>query len=119
MQYQKKERWEDFIKSANECSKLIIAEKPDFVIHCGDLFHNFKPTPGALRFAIKILEKFKEVNIPFYVIRGNHDASKAQAQRFGGTILKFLDDLGFLIYVQDEQIKINDDITILLVRREK
>ncbi|NHJ47679.1 MAG: DNA repair exonuclease [Asgard group archaeon] len=110
-QYQKKERWQDFINAANECTKLIIDEKPDFVIHCGDFFHHFKPTPGALRFAIKILNKYKEANIPFYVIRGNHDSSRAQAQRYGGTILKFLDELGYLIYVQDEQINLSDNIT--------
>ncbi|HUT82175.1 MAG TPA: DNA repair exonuclease [Candidatus Bathyarchaeia archaeon] len=110
-QYQKSERWYDFIKSANDCANLMIDEKPDFIIHCGDFFHQFKPTPGAIRFAIKILEKFKQENIPFYVIRGNHDASKAQAQRFGGTILKFLEELGYLIYVQDETVNINDNIT--------
>ncbi|MHA1210857.1 MAG: metallophosphoesterase family protein [Candidatus Heimdallarchaeota archaeon] len=110
-QYQKKERWQDFLEAANECTKLMIAEKPDFVIHCGDFFHQYKPTPGALRLAIKILDKFKQANIPFYVIRGNHDASKAQAQRFGGTILKFLDELGYLIYVQDETVKLNDHVT--------
>ncbi len=109
-QYQKKERWYDFFEAANECAKLMIKEKPDFVIHCGDLFHQFKPTPGAVRLAIQIFDKFKQANIPFYVIRGNHDASKAQAQRFGGTILKLLEDLGYLQYVQDETIAINEYI---------
>ncbi len=89
---------------------MMIEEKPDFVIHCGDMFHQFRPSPGALRFAIQILDKFRQANIPFYVIRGNHDASKAQAQRFGGTVLKFLDDLGYLQYVQDETIDINEHI---------
>jgi putative phosphoesterase len=110
-QYQKKERWQDFINAANECTKLIIKQKPDFVIHCGDFFHHFKPSPGALRFAIKILNKYKDAKIPFYVIRGNHDSSRAQAQRYGGTILKFLDELGYLHYVQDEQVNINKHIT--------
>ncbi|HUU79722.1 MAG TPA: DNA repair exonuclease [candidate division Zixibacteria bacterium] len=110
-QYQKKERWQDFFQAANNCVDLMIKEKPAFIIHCGDLFHHFKPTPGALRLAVNILKKLKEKNIPFYVIRGNHDASKAQAQRFGGTLLKLLEDLGYLIYIQDETIEINDDIT--------
>ena len=109
-QYQKKERWYDFFTAANECTKLMIKEKPDFVIHCGDLFHKFRPTPGAVRLAIQIFEKFRQANIPFYVIRGNHDASKAQAQRFGGTILKLLEDLEYLHYVQDKTIQINDYI---------
>ena len=90
----------------------MINEKPDFIIHCGDLFHNFKPSPGSLRLAIKILAKIKEASIPFYVIRGNHDASKAQAQRFGGTILKFLEELGYLNYIEDETLKVNDSINI-------
>lgn len=89
---------------------MMIEEKPDFVIHCGDLFHQYRPSPGALRIAIQILDKFKQANIPFYVIRGNHDASKAQAQRFGGTVLKFLEDLGYLKYVQDETVEINEHI---------
>jgi len=90
----------------------MIEEEPDFIVHCGDLFHQFRPTPGAIRLAIKILRKFKEANIPFYIIRGNHDASKAQAQRFGGTILRFLEELGYVIYVRDETKVINEDITI-------
>ena len=89
----------------------MIREKPDFIIHCGDLFHQFRPNPGALRQAVKILKKLKDENIPFYVIRGNHDASKAQAQRLGGTLLKLLEELEYLIYIQDETIDINDDIT--------
>jgi len=109
-QYQKKERWYDFFTAANECAKLMIKEKPDFIIHCGDLFHQFKPKPGAVRLAIQIFEKFKKAKIPFYVIRGNHDASKAQAQRFGGTILKLLEDLEYLHYVQDETVAINAHI---------
>ncbi len=110
-QYQKRERWYDYFEAANKCAKMIVEEKPDFVIHCGDLFHQFKPSPGALRLAIQILDKFKQAKIPFYVIRGNHDASKAQAQRFGGTILKFLEDLGYLYYIQDESVQINNQVT--------
>ena len=111
-QYQKKERWQDFFIAANECVNLIIEEKPHFVLHCGDLFHQFKPTPGALRQAVKILQKLKNENIPFYVIRGNHDASKAQAQRLGGTVLSLLEDLDYLIYIKDETVDVTDDITI-------
>ncbi|MFW9924808.1 MAG: exonuclease SbcCD subunit D, partial [Candidatus Thorarchaeota archaeon] len=111
-QYNKKERWVDFFSAANECAKLILEEKPDFIIHCGDLFHQFRPTPGALRLAIDILKKFKDANIPFYVIRGNHDASKAQAQRFGGTILRLLEKLDYLIYIQDDTIDFNENCTL-------
>lgn len=82
------------------------------MIHCGDLFHNFKPTPGALRQTVKILTKLKKEKIPFYVIRGNHDASKAQSQRLGGTILNLFEDLGYLIYIKDETIEVNENITI-------
>jgi len=111
LQYNKKERWEDFFQAANDCIKQIVKEKPDFVIHCGDLFHQFKPLPGAIRQTLAILEKLKEAEIPFYVIRGNHDASKAQAQRYGGTILKLLDDFGYMNYVQDERVAINEHIS--------
>ncbi|MHA1124438.1 MAG: metallophosphoesterase family protein [Candidatus Heimdallarchaeota archaeon] len=111
LQYNKKERWEDFFNAANDCVKQIVKEKPDFVIHCGDLFHQFKPLPGAIRQTLAILEKFREAKIPFYVIRGNHDASKAQAQRYGGTILKLLDDFGYMHYVQDERVDINEHIS--------
>lgn len=111
LQYNKKERWEDFFKAANDCVKQIIKEKPDFVIHCGDLFHQFKPLPGAIRHTLAILERLKKAKIPFYVIRGNHDASKAQAQRYGGTILRLLDDFGYMNYVQDERVEINEHIS--------
>lgn len=82
------------------------------MLHCGDLFHNFKPNPGALVQTVKILTKLKKEKIPFYVIRGNHDASKAQSQRLGGTILNLLEDLGYLIYIKDGTVVVNEDVTI-------
>ncbi|MEA2070138.1 MAG: DNA repair exonuclease [Asgard group archaeon] len=112
-QYQKRERWQDFFKAANNCVKKMIKDKPDFIIHSGDLFHNFKPSPGALRLTLQILEKVKKAKIPFYIIRGNHDASKAQVQRYGGTVLLLLEELGYLQYIQDDLITHNDDIAIM------
>lgn len=72
-QYGLFEREIDFYHHYNRLIDKIIAEKPDFVIHSGDLFETSRPPTKALLTAQESFLKFKEEKIPVYAIAGNHD----------------------------------------------
>jgi DNA repair exonuclease SbcCD nuclease subunit len=105
MQYHKSKRIEDFFDAADKTIDLILEEKPDFVIHTGDLFHKYNPEPGIIRQTIKRLNRLITANIPLYLIRGNHDGSSARSLRLGGTALDLLSEIGSLIQLKDEIIE--------------
>lgn len=66
----------------------ILELKPDFVLHCGDLFHSVRPSNRIIDFALRQFIKLSQANIPTVVISGNHDSPK---QRGIGSIYSILD----------------------------
>lgn len=72
-QYGLVERENDFFEVFEQAIDEIISEKPDFVVHSGDLFEYSRPPTKALLTAQKGILKLKEENIPIYAIAGNHD----------------------------------------------
>jgi len=72
-QYGLFEREIDFYHHYDQLIHKIIEEKPDFVIHSGDLFETSRPPTKALLTAQESFLKFKEEKIPVYAIAGNHD----------------------------------------------
>lgn len=72
-QYGLVERENDFFQVFDQAIDEIIRERPDFVIHSGDLFEYSRPPTRALLTAQKGILKLKEENIPIYAIAGNHD----------------------------------------------
>jgi DNA repair exonuclease SbcCD nuclease subunit len=72
-QYGLFEREMDFYNHYNLLIDKIIEERPDFVIHSGDLFETSRPPTKALLTAQENFLKFKEEKIPVYAIAGNHD----------------------------------------------
>ncbi len=72
-QYGLYEREEDFYRAFEKTVAKIIEEKPDFVLHSGDLFDAPKPQPRALWVAQRCFSRLKEMGIPVYAITGNHD----------------------------------------------
>lgn len=63
----------DFYNVFDQCVDKIIQEKPDFVIHSGDLFEFSKPPINALLKVQNGLKKLNDAKIPIYAIPGNHD----------------------------------------------
>jgi exonuclease SbcD len=53
-----------------------IAEKPDLILHAGDLFDSVRPTNRAISFVLEQLLKLNEADIPFVVISGNHETPR-------------------------------------------
>lgn len=72
-QYGLVERENDFFEVFEQAINEIINERPDFVVHSGDLFEYSRPPTRALLTAQKGILKLKEENIPIYAIAGNHD----------------------------------------------
>ena len=110
--YHNEKLYEDFFVSASRCIDNIIVNNPDFILHCGDMFNEANPNSGIRMEAHKLLNRLKSADIPVYIIRGNHDASPAYSERSYGTILDELHNLGFIHYIRDDVININDRVSI-------
>ncbi len=53
-----------------------LAEKPDVIVHAGDLFDSVRPTNRAISFVLGQLLRLSEAGIPFVVISGNHETPR-------------------------------------------
>ncbi|RZN66986.1 MAG: DNA repair exonuclease [Candidatus Methanolliviera hydrocarbonicum] len=67
------ERENDFYDVFDRAVEEIIKERPDFVIHSGDLFEASRPPTRALLLVQRSFSRLKDENIPIYAIPGNHD----------------------------------------------
>ncbi|MCB0747174.1 MAG: DNA repair exonuclease [Ignavibacteriae bacterium] len=70
-------REEDVYKAFSDSVDIILREKPDFVLHSGDIFHRSSPPNRAMIVAAQQLQRITNVGIPFYMIAGNHDYPKS------------------------------------------
>ena len=61
--------FEDFVNQA-------IKNKPDLIVHAGDLFDSVRPNNRAITFAVKQLLRISKAQIPFVIIAGNHEQPK-------------------------------------------
>ena len=73
-QYGLHERELDVYHAFEDAVRKIIQERPDFVIHSGDLFDFPRPQPRALWVAHRCFSRLHEKGIPVYAVTGNHDA---------------------------------------------
>lgn len=72
-QYNLRERFNDFGRAFHEVIQIAIAEKVDFVLLAGDLFHKRAIDALTLNQAIAALERLKSANIPCIAVEGNHE----------------------------------------------
>ncbi len=66
----------DIYDSFKQFVDYAIKNKPDLVIHAGDLFDSVRPNNRAITFSIKQILRFSKAKIPFIVIAGNHEHPK-------------------------------------------
>ena len=57
---------------------VIIRERPDAVVHAGDLFHSVRPKTPAYTAALEALTRLGDAGIPLVIIAGNHDMWKSR-----------------------------------------
>jgi exonuclease SbcD len=73
----------------------IIKEKPDVLVHAGDLFDQVKPKNRAFETAMKALERLHEAGIPLVVIAGNHSMVKFRYEsvEIGDTVFHLIPNM--------------------------
>jgi DNA repair protein SbcD/Mre11 len=72
-QYGLSERENDFLDVFSQAIDEAINERPDFVVHSGDLFEYSRPPTKALLTAQNGILRLNNEKIPIYAIAGNHD----------------------------------------------
>lgn len=72
-QYGLQEREDDFYHVFQEAIERILAERPDCVVHSGDLFERSQPPIRALRVVQEAFGVLRDAGIPVYAVPGNHD----------------------------------------------
>lgn len=72
-QYNLRERFNDFGRAFFEVINIAIAEKVDFVLLAGDLFHKRAIDALTLNQAVAALERLNAAKIPCIAVEGNHE----------------------------------------------
>jgi DNA repair exonuclease SbcCD nuclease subunit len=72
-------REQDFYDAWQRVINAIVAEKPDFVVHAGDLFQSPRPNNRAIAIALEGISRLAEAAIPFVVVAGNHSMPRIRA----------------------------------------
>jgi exonuclease SbcD len=74
MNLREKQVYDNFLKAIDE----IINQKPDVLVHAGDLFDTVKPKTRAYTTVLEALDRLHTAGIPFIVIAGNHSMVKTR-----------------------------------------
>lgn len=82
------QRTVDFERAFEWAIDDIIKQKPDGIIHAGDVFHFSRPTWASLRHFVQQMKLIEQAGIPTLVIAGNHDTPRI---RTGGSAYSLLD----------------------------
>ena len=70
------QRESDNYTSFKQFINYAIKNKPDLIIHSGDLFDSVRPNNRAITFTISQIIRLSKNKIPFIVISGNHEQPK-------------------------------------------
>jgi exonuclease SbcD len=74
MNLREKQIYENFLSGVDS----IIKQKPDVLVHAGDLFDTVKPKTKAYTTVLEALERLHEAGIPLVIIAGNHSMVKTR-----------------------------------------
>ena len=73
------QREADFYDVFAQVIGAILEQKPDYVIHTGDLFHRPHPSNRAISFALAQLKRLSTAQIKTGIIAGNHSPPRTKA----------------------------------------
>jgi exonuclease SbcD len=74
MNLREKQIYENFLSAID----VIVRQKPDCLVHAGDLFDTVKPKTKAYTTVLEALGRLHEQGIPVIVIAGNHSMTKTR-----------------------------------------
>lgn len=66
----------DVYSAFDQVVETALAESPDLVLHCGDLFDTVRPSNRAISFVMGELLKLSDAGIPTVIISGNHSTPR-------------------------------------------
>lgn len=67
------QREEDIYSAFREFVDIAVSERPDLILHAGDLFNSVRPSNRAIAFAFDQISRLSSAKIPFVLISGNHE----------------------------------------------
>src|SRR5512145_1166112 len=74
MNLREKQIYDNFLRGIND----IVNQKPDALIHAGDIFDTVKPKTKAYTTVLEALDRLSEAGIPLIIIAGNHSMVKTR-----------------------------------------
>ncbi|QSZ67942.1 metallophosphoesterase [Methanofollis aquaemaris] len=77
--------YENFLAAVD----VIVRERPDAVVHAGDLFHQVRPKTRAYTTALEGLDRLAAAGIPLLVIAGNHSMARTRYTQSPFTVLEY------------------------------
>ena len=94
----------------------ILANKPDLVIHSGDVFHHSRPSWHAVRHFVKQMRRIEESGIPTIVIAGNHDTPRLRTDGSVYSVLELaLPGIRFVAdYLDVNEVKLAEHLNLHL-----
>ncbi|HVP97630.1 metallophosphoesterase family protein [Methanoregula sp.] len=111
MNLREKQIYENFLAAID----VIIREKPDVLVHAGDLFDVVKPKTRAYTTVLDALTRLHDAGIPLVIVTGNHSMTKT---RYTTSPLSLLDYYSAEIHAaykfRYERVEIGDTIFHLI-----
>jgi len=74
MNLREKQVYDNFLSAID----VIIKQKPDVLVHAGDLFDTVKPKTRAYTTVLEALDRLQAAAIPLVIIAGNHSMAKSR-----------------------------------------
>ena len=74
MNLRERQIYDNFLAAMDQ----IIGQKPDALVHAGDLFDTVKPKTKAYTTVLEALERLNRAGIPLIIIAGNHSMAKTR-----------------------------------------
>lgn len=101
------QREADFYDSFQRFVEIAVKERPDAVIHTGDLFDAVRPSNRTISFALSEIRKLSDAGIRFVAISGNHETPRLKETGSVFSILRELSDCNFIYEGGLERIKLD------------
>lgn len=95
---------ETTLKKLYSLLSLALSHKAKTVITAGDFFHKYQVPISYLNEVIEVLKKFKDNDIDFYSLIGNHDLPHDKMVYFNSTPLSLLFKSGLVKHLRNETL---------------
>ncbi|TAJ44263.1 metallophosphoesterase family protein [Methanofollis fontis] len=70
-------------------TRRILEERPDAIVHAGDLFHMVKPKTRAYTTVLAALDLIRDAGVPLILIAGNHSMTKTRYTQSPFAVLEY------------------------------